>query len=158
MTTCKPLMTLGFILLFGIAPLEGCLAADGHGGPQARMKPCPQSPNCVSSLERDERHAIQPIVYSGSPEDAREALLGVLKVESRAAIVATEPDSIHAEFKSRVFGFVDDVAFFFPAGQRVIHVRSASRTGYYDFGANRKRIERIRRLLEAALLTNTEQR
>jgi uncharacterized protein (DUF1499 family) len=28
----------------------------------------------------------------------------------------------------------------------VIHVRSAARTGYSDFGVNRKRIEEIRRL------------
>jgi uncharacterized protein (DUF1499 family) len=84
-------------------------------------------------------------------EAAREALLGVLKAEPRVTLVASEPDCIQAEFKSRVFGFVDDVAFFFPAGQRVIHVRSASRSGYYDFGVNRKRVERMRRLLEAAL-------
>jgi uncharacterized protein (DUF1499 family) len=68
------------------------------------------------------------------------------------------PDDIHAEFRSRVFGFVDDVEFFFPAGQRVIHVRSASRTGYSDFGVNRKRIERMRRQLEAALPTNGDEK
>jgi uncharacterized protein (DUF1499 family) len=50
---------------------------------------------------------------------------------------------IHAEFRSAVFGFVDDVTFRFePPGE--IQVRSASRSGYYDFGANRRRVEAIR--------------
>jgi len=40
-------------------------------------------------------------------------------------------------------GFVDDVEFFFP-DTAVIHMRSASRVGYSDFGANRKRLEKIR--------------
>jgi uncharacterized protein (DUF1499 family) len=39
---------------------------------------------------------------------------------------------------------VDDVEFCFDTDSSLIHVRSASRTGYFDFGVNRKRIERIR--------------
>ena len=50
---------------------------------------------------------------------------------------------MHAEFTSAVFGFVDDVEFQFdPSG--FIQIRSASRTGYYDFGVNRERVETIR--------------
>ena len=41
--------------------------------------------------------------------------------------------------------FVDDVEFFVDAQQKVIHFRSASRVGYSDLGANRKRMETIRR-------------
>jgi uncharacterized protein (DUF1499 family) len=145
------LTILGLILLFGIAPVEGGLAADGGGNTEGRLKPCPRSPNCVSSLAGDERHAIPPLVYNGPLEDAGRALLGVLKTAPRVTLVVSEPDYVHAEFRSRVFGFVDDVEFFFQAGQRVIHVRSASRSGYFDFGVNRKRIEGIRRQLEAAL-------
>ena len=147
----KPLMTLGFILFFGMVPMEGGLASDGGGNPPTRLEPCPRSPNCVSSLAVDERHAIPPLIYAGPLEEAREALLGVLKAAPRVTLVAGEPDYLHAEFRSRVFGFVDDVEFFFPAGQQVIHVRSASRSGYFDFGVNRKRIEGIRRHLETAL-------
>ncbi len=52
----------------------------------------------------------------------------------------------HVEFRSRVFRFVDDVEFLFGPAGRQIHVRSASRVGYSDFGANRRRIEEIRAL------------
>ena len=150
MATSRSLMILGFVALFGILPSQGGLASDGGGNKPTRLEPCPQSPNCVSSLAGDERHAIHPLVYAGALEEARDALLGVLKAAPRVTLVASEPDYIHAKFRSRVFGFVDDVEFFFPAGQQVIHVRSASRTGYFDFGVNRKRIEGIRRQLEAA--------
>jgi uncharacterized protein (DUF1499 family) len=49
----------------------------------------------------------------------------------------------HAEFRSALFGFVDDVEFHFdPPG--VIQVRSASRVGYSDWGVNQERVETIR--------------
>jgi uncharacterized protein (DUF1499 family) len=70
-------------------------------------------------------------------------LLGVLNGMERGLIVQSGDAYIHAEFRSAAFGFVDDVEFQFgPPG--VIQVRSASRTGYYDFGVNRERVEAIR--------------
>ena len=61
----------------------------------------------------------------------------------RARIVQSTDDYVHAEFRSVVFGFVDDVEFYFsPPG--TIQVRSASRTGYYDFRVNRERVETLR--------------
>ena len=51
---------------------------------------------------------------------------------------------IHVKFTSRVFRFVDDVEFCFDAEPKKIHVRSASRMGYFDFGVNRRRVEGIR--------------
>ena len=61
----------------------------------------------------------------------------------RARIVRSADDYLHAEFRSAVFGFVDDMEFYFsPPG--TIEVRSASRTGYYDFGVNRERVEAVR--------------
>jgi uncharacterized protein (DUF1499 family) len=63
---------------------------------------------------------------------------------ARAKVVTVRENYIHAEFRSRLFGFVDDVEFSFDEDKKTIHLRSASRTGLYDFGMNRKRMERIR--------------
>ncbi|NDY59068.1 DUF1499 domain-containing protein, partial [Desulfovibrio sulfodismutans] len=52
------------------------------------------------------------------------------------------------EFRSKILGFVDDVEFYLPEDQDVIHIRSAARLGYYDFGVNRRRVEKIRALLQ----------
>ena len=62
----------------------------------------------------------------------------------RASVVtATEP-YLHAEFRSAVFRFVDDVEFLADESAGVIQVRSTSRVGSSDLGVNRKRIEAIR--------------
>lgn len=70
--------------------------------------------------------------------------MDIIKFMPRSKVVTVRDDYVHAEFRSRVFGFVDDAEFSFDEGQKTIHFRSASRTGSYDFGMNRKRMERIR--------------
>lgn len=111
------------------------------------LTPCPDSPNCVSSLAADVDHRVNPLRYGGSLSEAREQVLSVLRSMERMKLVAEESHYIHAEFSSALFRFVDDVELYFPVDAKVIHVRSASRTGYYDFGVNRSRIERIRTLM-----------
>ena len=60
----------------------------------------------------------------------------------RATIIEETGQYMHVEFRSRIFGFVDDVEFL--VDDRVIQVRSASRVGRSDLGVNRKRIEALR--------------
>jgi uncharacterized protein (DUF1499 family) len=62
----------------------------------------------------------------------------------RAKLVSSDAEFIHAEFRTRL-GFVDDVSFALDAHRGVIHMRSASRAGYWDLGVNRRRLEKIRR-------------
>ena len=63
-------------------------------------------------------------------------------------VVSIEKNYIHAEFVSSLFRFVDDVEFYLNDAAKVIHVKSASRTGYFDFGVNRRRVELIRKKFE----------
>jgi uncharacterized protein (DUF1499 family) len=107
-----------------------------------RLAPCPGSPNCVSSEATNEQR-VEPLRYAGDTGPARARLLEVLNGMERARVVESAADYLHAEFHSAVFGFVDDVEFYFnPPG--IIQVRSAARTGYYDFGVNRERVETLR--------------
>lgn len=116
-------------------------AGTASGGQE--LAPCPDSPNCVSSLAEVEAQRVAPIAYRGDRGRARARLVAVLGGMERVAITHDAGDTLRAEFRSAMFGFVDDVAFrFAPAGQ--IQVRSASRAGYYDFGVNRRRVETIR--------------
>jgi uncharacterized protein (DUF1499 family) len=110
-----------------------------------RLSPCPKSPNCVSSLSKDESHYVAPLAYETTLEEAREKLISVINSMKRSEVVTAEENYIHATFKSALFGFVDDVEFLFDDQRKVIDVRSASRTGYSDLGVNRKRVEEIRR-------------
>ena len=109
------------------------------------IKPCSKAPNCVSSVDTGKRHFIHPLRYEGSAKDEQYRLLNILNELNRVRVVTFEKNFIQAEFISSVFGFVDDVKFFFDDSKKIIHVRSASRLGFSDFGANRRRIEKIRK-------------
>jgi uncharacterized protein (DUF1499 family) len=106
-----------------------------------RLIPCPDSPNCVSSFETDEEHGIDPL--AANLEQIEAVLVGL----DEANIVNVSGNYLYAEFTSRIMGYVDDVEFMYDAAAGVTHVRSASRLGYSDLGANRKRIEAIRSAL-----------
>jgi uncharacterized protein (DUF1499 family) len=136
-------LSLAICILMGATQVQ-LASADGPD----KLSPCPDSPNCVSSQSTDESHFIEPLHYSGSPEDARQKLIEILESIKRVRLAKVETDFIHAEFRSSVFRFIDDVKFWFPPDKTIIHVTSASRTGYYDFGANRRRVERLRVMLK----------
>ena len=80
-------------------------------------------------------------------EAAKNKVFAIIAQMPRAKIVSKRGKFIHVEFKSKIFGFVDDVEFYFDK-EGVISFRSASRLGYSDLGVNRERMERIRNLLE----------
>ena len=62
----------------------------------------------------------------------------------RSEIVKDEPGYLAVIFRSKVFGFVDEAEFAFDEKSGEINFHSGARSGYYDFGVNRSRIERIR--------------
>lgn len=51
---------------------------------------------------------------------------------------------LYAQFTSRVMRFVDDLECYYDKEKGLIQIRSASRIGYSDMGANRKRVEELR--------------
>jgi uncharacterized protein (DUF1499 family) len=109
-----------------------------------KFLPCPQKPNCVSTMSQESSHGIAPITYQQSREKALAELKGVVKELGNAEIKEELNDYLWVECTSKLMGFVDDVEFYLPEDQKIIHVRSASRLGYSDMGVNRKRVERIR--------------
>ena len=132
------IVTLFSSLLFSATALAATGIENGH------LSNCPSSPNCVVSQNGDEEHQIQPIAYQGDRASAKEALLKVLSVVPRTKVVEQTDNYIHTESTSRIFKFVDDAEFYFPEAEKVIHLRSAARTGESDLGVNRRRLEQIR--------------
>jgi uncharacterized protein (DUF1499 family) len=110
-----------------------------------KMTPCPKTPNCVSSVDTDSKHFIQPLQFVGKASEAHERLLKILYSLKRVRVVASGEDFIRAEFVSAIFRFVDDVEFYLDDRNKVIHVKSASRVGYSDLGVNRPRVENLRK-------------
>jgi uncharacterized protein (DUF1499 family) len=122
--------------------------------PGRNLPSCPGSPNCVSSREPIGTRRVEPFTYQGTQVEARATLIALLHAIPRAKIVTADENFLHVEFRSAVFGFVDDVNILFDDGNKVIHVRSASRVGYYDFGVNRRRVEELRKRFMAAGKSN----
>ena len=143
----KALVLLIFtILVTGCSSVKKGPTFDG-----VSLGACPASPNCVSSLEEKAgKHYSEEINYKGTREDAKAAILEAVEMEKNSEVVVVEKDYIHVIFKSGFFKFIDDLELYFPEEKKIIHFRSAARSGYSDFGVNRKRVERIRKSFEAA--------
>lgn len=109
-----------------------------------KLRPCPPTPNCVSSESSDLIHRIEPLPFTGSPEEAM-ARLKKLIIEKGGTVQHEEQGYIWSTFTVPVFGFIDDVEFRLSPQEAVIHVRSSSRLGISDLGVNRGRVEELRK-------------
>ena len=119
------------------------------------LAPCPDRPNCVCSRgDASPRHRVEPFAVAGDPATAFTRLKSLLDATPRTVIVTATPDYIHAACRTRL-GFVDDLECHLCPTERVIHIRSASRLGYYDFGANRGRVEALRRRFQEGAQADT---
>ncbi len=130
----------------GLLPIGALLMAVTSAEDLAagRLAPCPNKPNCVSSQAEDGEQRVEPLAFTGSPEDVIDRLRRIVVDMPRTRIVSADERYLHAEFRSRIFRFTDDVELLVDPEAGVVHVRSASRTGYSDLGANRKRVEALR--------------
>ena len=113
----------------------------------SRLKPCPKSPNCVSSFASDEGHSITPFPFTGTAAESLARVKAAALSFPRTRVVEEAPGYVHLTFMSAIFRFVDDVEFEADKATKTMQVRSASRVGRSDFGVNRKRIEAIRERL-----------
>lgn len=126
---------------------------------------CPRTPNCISTAEEanDPAHFVPPWTYNPeeskrgrnpvSQEQAMQELVAAVKASSpdgfTPTIVKQEEDYLYVEYQSPLFGFVDDVEFYFPGGPGSrVEYRSASRMGNTDGDINRKRIKALREALQ----------
>jgi uncharacterized protein (DUF1499 family) len=117
------------------------------GVAEGRLRPCPDTPNCVSTTADDTEHSIPPLDLAVAPAVAWPEVQAAVAAIPRCRVVTATADYLHAEVSSAVFGFVDDLEVYLPAQGNTLTVRSASRLGHSDFGVNRKRVEALREAL-----------
>lgn len=107
-----------------------------------KLSSCPDKKNCVCSFEdKSAYHYIKPIKSSASISKIKQIILAMKNTK----LITENETYLYITFTSSIFGFVDDLEVL--KSEDVIHIRSASRVGYSDLGANRKRVEKIRRNL-----------
>jgi len=111
----------------------------------SRLKKCPASPNCVCTIDVEvDKKKMLPLTYAGSLSNAKKALKDMIEKMSRTKLQAEEENYLHFTFKTLLGGFIDDVEFEFDDANKKIHYRSASRVGYSDMGANKRRMNKIK--------------
>ncbi|MEJ6591280.1 MAG: DUF1499 domain-containing protein [SAR86 cluster bacterium] len=144
-------ITIGGLWL-GVFALGACSSQvvaplDGQDG---RLPPCPAAPHCVTSeVDQSASAYVAPIAMNGLTSLQARTLLISAMTEMQGQINAQTDRYLAASFRSKMFGFTDDLECRIDSAAGVIQVRSASRLGYYDMGANRRRVNELRRRFAA---------
>lgn len=131
---------LAMLLIF-----SGCSGRmpEKMGTRNGKLEPCPDAPNCVSTQSQDPNRAMTPLPFVGTRDQSRNRILETIRGMERSKIIDVTDFYIYAQYRTRFFRFVDDVEFLFDDTAQLVHFRSASRVGYYDFGLNRRRMIEI---------------
>jgi len=79
-------------------------------------------------------------------EEARKKLIKVINSLKRTKLLKETNNYLRFLFITRLFRFKDDVEFLFDDNEKIIHLKSQSRIGGYDWNTNRNRMEKIRKL------------
>ncbi len=118
--------------------------------PDGNLGSCPDKPNCVCSSDTDS-HAITPLRFADASISEWQALLDAMG--SLPGWKQINKDGHYAHFESRtpLMNYVDDVELLWQNEAGLIQVRSASRLGHSDLGANAKRVEVLRVLAHNTL-------
>ncbi|WP_245546235.1 DUF1499 domain-containing protein [Marinomonas posidonica] len=121
---------------------------EGLGVTDGQLKPCSSAPNCVSTQadQTDDVHYADPVVYSGGRQDMQLRIEAYM-LRQGAKLVDNSLGYAHFEVESDIVGYIDDIEFYLPESDSVVHIRSSSRIGYSDFGVNRDRVRQIQNLL-----------
>lgn len=130
---------LGLRLWASSAPAPETLGPTADGS----LAPCPATPNCVAS----DGSGYEPLAPLPLPDGGYDAVLEALESLPRTTVVTREPPYAHAESRTAIVGYVDDLEVVVDEEAGVVHVRSASRLGSGDLGVNAARVEQLRELL-----------
>ena len=138
-----------FGLLHGRAPQD-------LGVHEGKLKAPANTPNSVSSQAdlwpghpRQAFARIAPLALAGSGPATIARLKNIVIGTPGARVVTADEDYIRAEFTTPLMRFTDDLELWFDRKAGVVQVRSASRLGEGDMGANRARVEALRARLAA---------
>lgn len=138
--------------------LSACATTTRSANAARSIAACGWAPHCVSSINApgSSRH-VDPIMYSGSREQAQAALINAIKRDPDARIEAGDLPTLRVTYRSTV-GFVDEVTLAFGDSVGSIDVKSRSRIGFYDFGVNRRRMDALREAFNQEMAATTAER
>lgn len=150
----KTILIIGFFVFMAMAlvlMLQNSRMPADLGVHAGLLAPLPASPNAVSSQTDRKNRQVVPLPFIGDLPQTRQILLQVIEsYPGRVQIISATDTYIHCVFSTDWLRFKDDVEFFLDAESKVVHFRSASRSGFSDMGMNRRRYETLAALYQRA--------
>jgi uncharacterized protein (DUF1499 family) len=149
------IVLVALVLVAVLAGQLGLLSGrtpDDLGVKDGKLKPPSPTENSVSSqasLYPDHPMRayaeIAPLALNGDGPATMARLAKLLQAMPGVKIVRNTGDGyLYAQCTTRLMKFVDDLELWFDPVHQVVQVRSASRVGRGDLGANRQRVEALR--------------
>ena len=105
------------------------------GHKNQNLSKCPDKPNCKF------------ITIELSGQNPLAKIIAIMREIPRSELHKKEQSYLHFTVTSKVFRFIDDVEFYLHSDKK-ISIKSSSRLGHYDFGANKKRVNTILKYLK----------
>jgi uncharacterized protein (DUF1499 family) len=126
--------TLGTKAAAGVSKKEG----------QSFLADCPDMPNCQGSESSRQSQQVDRFAVTKDPSQSIATLAKIVDGISGMEVVQFDQKYLHATATTSIMRFVDDIEFLLSDDLQSIQIRSASRIGKADLGANAKRIEMLR--------------
>lgn len=111
------------------------------------LTPPPNRANTVSSQLLESERRVAPFTIPNGLAEARAVIGEAVMKLPRTKLVSEADNYLRYECTTALLGFVDDLELYFNEGEKLVHIRSGSRVGYWDLNVNRKRVEQLRELL-----------
>lgn len=124
--------------------VAGCTSPPTQPSNGADLAACGSFPNCVVSIDENRWSYIKPLSANLQQWQALKQSLGQ---QDGWQITINDESFVQAVVTTPTMRFKDDVQLQFISAEETIHIRSSSRLGYGDWGANSARVERLRDLL-----------
>lgn len=132
------------LMLTSVLLLGGCSSAPDRPVSMQQLPECGALPNCVNTQSGTGLQASEPLMANAAQWEKLKAWIAR---QEGWEILIDNGYFIQAVVKTPVMGFRDDVQLLFLPDLQLIHVRSSSRLGISDLGANARRIETLREQL-----------
>ena len=129
-----------------------------------KLLSCPDKPNCINTeYPEDTSHYLPPLDFPDSAKDQAMPLAksiiremgGKISPEETKEGITAENNYLAATFTSSLFRFVDDFELRQDNTSHTLHIRSASRTGYSDFGVNKRRVNKFSQQFKSQIKTSS---
>ncbi|VAW70751.1 hypothetical protein MNBD_GAMMA09-2468 [hydrothermal vent metagenome] len=139
-------ITLAYFIFLGFKSHSGKPA----GLIKNQLAPCAKKPNCIcTEYPNDTSHYTDAIHYT---DESVATVIQAVKtsIKKTGGVITRLPDTgkqnhyIAANYTSTIFRYIDDFEVRIDNENQRIHIRSASRVGHSDMGANLKRIKRFK--------------